>query len=360
MRPSTASPRPSPCTGCAKASSNTDVLPERVDYLERLVPWLENVLADQPAGRAHLVRTYAHWTLLRRARHQARTSGRFSDGSSDNIRTKLRAVLRLLAWIDAQDPTLEGHDQGTLDRWLITQPRTSGGATRQFVGWARRAGLTGNIDIPKPKAQAILDPIGEDDRWEHLRRLPTNEQLPLDTRAAGSLVLLYGLPVSRISELRADHLTSRDGHTYLSLGAHPLLLPPAVATLINRQARHAVSVTVLHRSNPTGPPWLFPGGLPGRPARDALYRKLRATIPHIRRSRSAVLLNLASDLPAPILAGLLDLSINTAVQWTQYASREWSHYLQARTGTIPTGAQVVATSSSSALEGRKPSERPEK
>lgn len=34
------------------------------------------------------------------------------------------------------------------------------------------------------------------------------------------------------------------------------------------------------------------------------------------------------------LADLLDLNINTAVQWTQHASRDWSHYLQARIDAI--------------------------
>jgi hypothetical protein len=313
---------------------HTGVLPARVDYLERLVPWLEELLADEPATRAHLVRTYAHWTVLRRARQRARTSGRFSYGSSDTVRTKLRAVLRLLTWIDTHDLTLDSLDQGHLDRWLVNQPRTRAGAAREFVGWARRAGLVGDVDIPKPRAQNTLAPISEDDRWGHLRRLLADERLPLDARASGALVLLYGLPVSRITELRADDVTRRDGHTYLNLGAQPLLLPPAVAALLDRQARHAVSVTVLHRSNPTGPAWLFPGGFPGRPARDVLYRKLRATIPHIRRSRSAALITLAADLPAPILADLLDLNIHTAVQWTQHASRDWSHYLQARIGTI--------------------------
>jgi hypothetical protein len=199
-----------------------------------------------------------------------------------------------------------------------------------------------NVDIPKPQAQSTLDPIGEDDRWDHLRRLLTDEHLPLDARAGGALVLLYGLPVSRITKLRANDVSRRDNRTYLNLGTQPLLLPPAVAALRDRQARHATSVTVLHRGNPTGPAWLFPGGFPGRPARDVLYRKLRATIPHIRRSRSAALINLAADLPARILADLLDLNINTAVQWTQHASRDWSHYLQARTGT-PASSRQGAT-----------------
>ena len=144
---------------------HTGVLPARVDYLERLVPWLEGLLADEPATRAQLVRTYAHWTVLRRARQRARASGRFSYGSSDTVRTKLRAVLRLLTWIGTQGLTLEGLDQGHLDRWLVNQPRTRAGAAREFVGWARRAGLTGDVDIPNPRAQTTLDPISEDDRW---------------------------------------------------------------------------------------------------------------------------------------------------------------------------------------------------
>ncbi|MDA8073278.1 MAG: hypothetical protein M0Z40_06770 [Actinomycetota bacterium] len=31
---------------------------------------------------------------------------------------------------------------------------------------------------------------------------------------------------------------------------------------------------------------------------------------------------------------MLDLNVDTAVQWTQHASRDCSHYLQVRIGTI--------------------------
>ena len=130
---------------------HTGVLPARVDYLERLVPWLEGLLADGPATRAQLVRTYAHWTVLRRARQRARTSGRFSYGSSDTVRTKLRAVSRLLTWIDTQGLTLEGLDQGHLDRWLVNQPRTRAGAARELVGWARREGWPATSTSPSPE-----------------------------------------------------------------------------------------------------------------------------------------------------------------------------------------------------------------
>lgn len=315
------------------------VLPVRADHLERLAPWLEDLLADQSPERAQLVRAYASWTVFRRARQRAQTSGRFTYASASYARGKIRATLRLLGWIDQQRIELATLDQGDLDRWLDTQTRCGGVGAREFVGWARRARLTGDIDIPRTRARTTLDPIGEDDRWAHLRRCLTDDSLPLDARAAGSLVLLYGIPLSRITELRADDVSRHDDRSYLNLGSHPLLLPPAVADLLDRQARHAVSITILHRSNPSGPAWLFPGGFPGRPARDVLYRKLNRQIPHIRRSRSAALINLAGELPAAILADLLDLNINTAVQWAQLASRDWTHYLQAR---------IAATSSTDA------------
>lgn len=39
---------------------------------------------------------------------------------------------------------------------------------------------------------------------------------------------------------------------------------------------------------------------------------------------------LATDLPAPVLAELLDLHISTAVRWVTYVKRDWTDYLAAR------------------------------
>lgn len=52
---------------------------------------------------------------------------------------------------------------------------------------------------------------------------------------------------------------------------------------------------------------------------------------HLRRARSAALAALATDLPAAVLANLLDLNINTANAWAVYAQYDWTTYLAART-----------------------------
>jgi hypothetical protein len=46
--------------------------------------------------------------------------------------------------------------------------------------------------------------------------------------------------------------------------------------------------------------------------------------------RHAALVQLAAALPAPVLASLLGVHINTAIAWSHRAQRDWSAYLAAR------------------------------
>jgi hypothetical protein len=52
------------------------------------------------------------------------------------------------------------------------------------------------------------------------------------------------------------------------------------------------------------------------------------------RQATAALIALATDLPAPVLAELLDLHISTAVRWVTYVKRDWTDYLAARAAEI--------------------------
>ena len=49
----------------------TGVLPERPEYLDRIPAWVEELTAGQPDRHARLIRTYAQWDALRRARRRA-------------------------------------------------------------------------------------------------------------------------------------------------------------------------------------------------------------------------------------------------------------------------------------------------
>src|SRR5688572_1933015 len=60
-----------------------------------------------------------------------------------------------------------------------------------------------------------------------LRRCLHGTSLPLDVRATGGLVLLYGRPASQISELTAEHVIGTGTGHAMQLGELRTALPPA-------------------------------------------------------------------------------------------------------------------------------------
>lgn len=299
------------------------VLPDRADHLERIVPWLGEQLDGQPADRAHVIRTWVHWTALRRAR--SRLDRRpFTEGAAHNLRSGIIAALALLTWIDATGRALASLTQDDIDTWIAR------GATRHvayqagdFLRWARRAGLAGQAVIPLRQPYSSLEILEEDERWTHLRRCLDDTDLPGDVRCAGALVLLYGLTLSKVTQLRTSDLTTRNGRTYLTLSTHELRVAPPVGRLLDGQAAHADSL---------GTPWLFPGAQPGQHVSTAMGSKLRRHgLPGTSSARAAALISLAAELPAAVIADLLGISIQTAERWGDHARYDWSQYLAART-----------------------------
>jgi len=313
---------------------HTGVLPERHEDLERIPAWLDHVLADKPAQHARLIRPFVHWFLLKRARRRA-ARRRFPAESGTFLRTRVSVALELLAWLDEHDLALQTLTQPQLEQWLATG-NTRTYTIRYFLGWAHRRGIAEQLTVPTVPRQDPARILNEDDRWAQLNRCLTDTTMPLDVRAAGALILLFGLPTSRIRQLRAEHLHEHDGATYLHVGVHPLIVPPKLAVLLHeltqspgRQARIA--------TDGTGPGWIFPGLLPGLPAGHAGFsRKLLDHGIDSRPARNAALVALIADLPAPILADLLGLHITTAVRWTEVAKRDWTDYLAARAADLDT------------------------
>ncbi|WP_073846627.1 hypothetical protein [Amycolatopsis sp. CB00013] len=57
----------------------------------------------------------------------------------------------------------------------------------------------------------------------------------MEVRIVGALIRLYGLPVSRIVELTIDRFHRDHESACLTLGKNPVLLPPTLAALVERQ-----------------------------------------------------------------------------------------------------------------------------
>ena len=138
--------------------------------------------------------------------------------------------------------------------------------------------------------------------------------------------------LSRISRLHTDDVlhnpTSSGTNTYLLLGSHRLRIAPTVAALLHAQTDAADR----HRNATTSQPrWIFPGGLPGTHTATLHTELARHHMPRAARGRATALINLAAELPPPLLVDLLGISIGTANHYARHASTDWSAYLNART-----------------------------
>jgi hypothetical protein len=307
---------------------HTGVLPERHEELDRIPAWLDQLLTGRPPEHARLVRPFVHWFLLRRARRRAARRQRATLGGS-YLRTQIRVALELLAWLDEQGLALDELTQQHLDQWLANG-NTRHYTVRYFLGWAHGRGLTKPLVVPGIPRQEPVRVLGDDERWDQLRQCLNDTAMPLDVRAAGALVLLFGLQTSRIRHLRSEHLHQRDGQTYLDIGTPPLPIPPKLTALLHQLDDNPRRQPRIAGDHP-GPGWLFPGLLPGRPTSPAGFsRKLLEHGIDARPARNSALVALVADIPPPILAEMLGLHINTAVRWADVARRDWTDYLAAR------------------------------
>lgn len=307
------------------------VLPARNDDLERVRPWLETFLADQPDHHVRLIRPFAHWFLLRRARRAA-TRRRYEVQAGSHIRMKIRVTAEFLAWLDTLQLDLGSIDQSTVDRWLA-EGTTRSREVRYFLAWARSHSLIKDLRVPSQARSQPEDMLDEQDRWRLLERSLHDTSAPLDTRAAAALILLYGLPLIRVRSLTADHLEQQDnGRAHLLVSARRLLLPPRLAQMLSdlAQVGHGRS---RYLPTTTTRQWLFTGLVPGRPlSAQGLQVKLASFGLHTRPARNSALIALAAELPPAVLADLVGLHHVTAARWSKLAARDWHAFIAARPG----------------------------
>ena len=311
-----------------QALVHAGLLPPRDELIEDVGAWLDDLLDGTPTQHGQLVRPFAHWMVLRRARNRAR-SRTFTEASASWARQQIRAALNFLAWLDQHGLDLDHIEQHDVDAWLISGA-SQRYSIRYFLDWARRHDLTGPVKVPLRMTRTAGQMLPERERWQQLQRCLHDSGLPHRARVAGALLLLFGQPVSRIVQVKASQLSHDRGQAYLAFDQHPVLLPPMLARLIQELHATATPAAVLGgRGSPTS--WLFPGQVPGRHLTvNGLVRQLNDHGIQARASRNAALISLAADLPAAVLADLLGMHINTAVRWTHRAKRDWSSYLAAR------------------------------
>ena len=299
----------------------TDALPPRDEHLIRLECWITRTVASHVEHQ--VLHRYAVWHLLRRLR--ARNNERHATHrQAVVVQQHVRAAITLLGWLAVHDLTLASARQGDLDMWLTSEQATGRREAGHFVRWARRHKLT-DLELAAVRWDGPTGAIDTETRWKQARRFLHDDALKPEDRVAGLLVLLYAQRASTLSRLTLDHVQTGDQHVRIRLGREPILLPEPLAALVlvlvaTRRGHAALGDTGTS-------PWLFPGGRPGLPiSAGRLAERLRQLGLRPSQARSTALFQLATDLPAALLARMLGIHISVAVAWQRASAGDWTGY----------------------------------
>lgn len=301
-------------------------LPERDPQLARLEFQLHAYLDSiDDTARRQLLGGYARWRLLRRAR-TASDHGGLSADQRHSATAKLRAAGRLCDWLAAADLRIDDLDQGLLDTYLIDHP-TQRDLLAGFLTWAHHQRRIARLDLYHQTRPISGVPTPQDRRWALARDLLHDSPRPLAHRVAALLVVLFAQDAARIAALTTSQVTITAGRVRLHLGDTAIDVPTPLDQLVADLVAQRVP---LGRVKAAGPdPWLFPGRHPGRPAHPVTVRHWVSAcgVSPIQSHRASALIDLAGQLPAPVVAELLGIAIGTAVTWSTLAGRPWGQYL---------------------------------
>lgn len=300
---------------------------------------LEQLTAATVAGVARpddrkTVAAFATWRVLRRVRRRAEnnTTGRTA---ISHARNQVIGAVRFLDWLADHDLTLATCTQGDLELWLATGPR-SRHDIHHFLQWTSERKLSVKLKIP-PVRSGPGDVLDAETRWEIIAKLLREPGVDIADRVAGSFVLLYAQPLSRIAVMTVDAVTVTTAEVSVRFGAQDVIVPSPlsdhVTALVDTGRVHHQGIG----STPTSR-WLFPGHLPGRPITALrLGQRLTAFGIDARAARRAAQTQLAAQVPAVVLAEMLGITIRTAVDWVHVAGGDWANYAAlATTNAEPT------------------------
>jgi hypothetical protein len=304
------------------------VLPPRNEALAQLQLWVDRTVPTIPTEHQSVIRAYAEWHIVRRARQRA-ARGPFRPNADSSNRQRIRCAVTFLGWLAEVGASVADLRQHHVDTYFAAGPPNPK-ALGTFLAWMQARRLITGIEIPRKKDGLPFRFQDQDDQTDQLRRCLTDAEIPLEVRIIGALVRLYAIPVARIVELTTDRFGRDDTHAYLVIEQNSVVLPPSLAALIEELIAHTLP-TARPESGPAIPAYLFPGRPPSRPRNTkALSRNLnRYGLPTLTARNSAMIANIL-DLEPIVVSDLFGVAPQTAHKWAQYAQSSWAAYLAAR------------------------------
>ncbi|MEU1217364.1 hypothetical protein ABZ424_34305 [Streptomyces sp. NPDC005790] len=302
---------------------NCGILPaidKRICSFER---WLIEHLASIPdPDHAQIIRRYATWEVLPRLRTRAEKKS-VTPAARRRVADQVKQATAFLDWLVDRGHTLATCGQNGIDAWHAEQNQHARNTIRNFLLWCSASKLTRLFRLP-PVQISRATPMPQAERLELIGRLLTDPNLPLRVRVAGSIVLLYAQPLSRVVRLTLDDVTRTDQQPLLRLGEPPSPVPEPLAELLFRwiDSRDNMNTATNHACR-----WLFPGRRAGQPIHpDVLAALLNDIGIPTTAGRTAAIRQHVLEMPAPVVAEALSYHRVTTAKLAAQAGSNWTRY----------------------------------
>lgn len=298
------------------------VLPQADRHLILFGRWLAERLGElaQPEHRK-LVERFASWHVQRRLRVFADRSP-VTEQQTQQAREEIRQAIGFLTWLHQRHRRLATCRQADVDAWYA-QGYIARRLTQAFLRWAMSNKLLIKVTIPHRSTVNPM-PLGQHQRLAVIRTLLTDDTIPLLTRVAALLMLLYAQPLTRILKLTLDDVLDDNGELSIRLGEPPIPIPEPFASLLRQHLEQRLNLTTATNRDAR---WLFPGRRAGQPmvASTIEIRLRKHDIPALN-GRTAALRQLVLQAPAPVVATMLGYTHDHAARTATTAGTAWSRY----------------------------------
>ncbi|MCI2421123.1 hypothetical protein MOQ72_27135 [Saccharopolyspora sp. K220] len=298
------------------------VLPHADRHLMLFQRWLRDTLDGIGERESRqLVERFATWHVLHRLRRFA-DRGPVTEKQTQQARDEIRQAIAFLAWLRERGLLLAACRQAEVDAWYASA-YTARRLTHAFLRWAMRNKLLARVTIPHQDTRNPA-PLSQHHRLALIRRLVTDEDIPLLTRVVAILMLLYAQPLTRVLRLTVDDVLHENGEVSIRLGEPPTPVPEPFAGLLQQHIQQRLNLTTA--TNPDAR-WLFPGRRGGQPmTTDAVEHRLRQHGIRTLTGRTAALRQLVLQAPAPVVAKMLGYTLDHAARLATEAGGAWARY----------------------------------
>jgi hypothetical protein len=298
------------------------VLPPIDRHLMLFERWLAATLAQvKRVEHRKVIERFAAWHVQRRLRRFA-DRGPVTEKQTDQARREIRLAIAFLTWLRRRGHQLATCRQADVDAWYAGA-YTARRLTHGFLRWSMRNKLLCAVTIPHQDTRNPA-PISQQQRLATIRRLLTDEDIPLLTRVVGTLMLLYAQPLTRILRLTLDDVLRDSDEVHLQLGDPPTPVPAPFAGLLLEHIDHRLNLTTA--TNQTAR-WLFPGRRGGQPMTvSTIEIRLRQHDIPTLRGRTAALRQLVLQAPAPVVARMFGYTPDHTARLVAEVGGTWARY----------------------------------